>query len=130
MPAAVAIPIITGAMGAGAAVYGANKQSAGARAAAASQASTANYAADLESKAAADQLTFAKQQEAERQAEWQKTQGQNQSNYLADVARQQGNIDAKVGRLSPYINWGYGSIGQLMQPTPNRPGSLRSRIGG
>lgn len=130
MPAAVAVPLIVGGMSTGAAVYGATRQSSAAQRAAALQTSAANHAADLEAKTAGEQLTFAKDQEARRQLEFERVQKLNQDNYLSDVARDDERYGARQGRLRPYIDAGYGSLGQLMRPMGAGAGTLGSRMGG
>lgn len=64
MPAAVAVPLIAGAAGAGASLYGAKKASDTARAAGATQADAANRAAELEYQAQQDALRFMRDEAA------------------------------------------------------------------
>lgn len=133
MPAAILIPAIAsvaaGGAAAGAAVYGSKKSSSAAKSAAQYQTSSANYAADLESKAADRALEFTKQTEAQRLKEWQITQDRNKAIYDQETAREQGRYNDLQARMQPYRNFGAGALGQLSQPIYGA-GSLGARIGG
>jgi ribonuclease HI len=127
MPVAVATGI-AGIAGAGASVYGSKKSSRAAKTAAQYQSNQANYAADLEAKAAAASLEFAKQQEAQRAKEFADTQARNKAIYDAEVTRDQGRYDQRQSGLAPFRQFGYGSLSQMAQPIP-RTGSLGSMMG-
>lgn len=130
MPAAVAVPLIVGAASAGATAYAANRSSSAAKRAAGIQGRNADYAADLEAKAAQDALTFAKEQEAARQREWQMAQDRNHQIYLGERAQEQQRYDTRRQDLAPYRQFGAKTLGQLARPIPGMaPGSLGSRIG-
>lgn len=129
MPAAVAVPLIVGAASAGASVYGAKKNSSANKAAAQYQTNSANYAADLEAKAAERALVFAREQEAQRAKEFAETQAKNRAIYDTEQAREQGRYDDLQTRMQPYRQFGVGAIGQLGRPIP-RAGSLGARLGG
>lgn len=121
MPAAIAIPAIATAIAGGssaaAGIYSAHKQGSAAARAAQLQTDAANHAADLEAKSAADALTFARQQEATRQQEFNQTQAQNFGQYQEQQAR-----------LSPFRQLGAGAVSQLGQPIPR--GSIGAYMGG
>jgi hypothetical protein len=129
MPAPILIPalasVIGGGAAAGAAVYGAKKNSKAAETAARYQTQQANYGADLEAKSAQAALDFAKQQEAQRHAEFQSTQDQNYQLWLAEQAKDDGRYNDRRARLDPYAQWGVGAIGQIMRPIPGS-GSIGS----
>lgn len=107
MPAAVAVPLITGAIGAGATVYGARAASGANR-----------HAATLEATGARDALAFAREQEAARQREFRETQARNLALYREGQAR-----------LDPYRRFGARSLEQIAQPIPG-VGTLGARMGG
>lgn len=129
MPPLVAASII-GAVGTGAATaIGARSSSRSAQRAADYQTQQARYAADLEAKASADALAFAKEQEAQRQKEWMLTQDRNRAIYDAEVGRDDQRYQTRQNNLAPYRQFGAGSLGQLMRPIPG-VGSLADRMGG
>jgi Flp pilus assembly protein TadG len=131
MPAVVPfIPLITGAIGGGAAVYGAKKSTHASEAAARYQANQANYAADLEAKSSAEALAFAKEQEAARHNEYLSTQDRNKQIYDAELARDDDRYNTRQNNLAPYRAFGVGAIGQLMRPLGSAPGSIGSMMGG
>lgn len=129
-PAGMAIAtLIGGTATAGAAAYGAHSNSSAANRSAAYQSQQAKYAADLEAKASADALQFAKEQEAQRQKEWMLTQDRNRAIYDAEVGRDDLRYQTRQNNLAPYRQFGAGSLGQLMRPIPG-VGSLADRMGG
>lgn len=127
MPAAIAVPLIVGAASAGASVYASKKNASTGERAARYQTDAANHAADLESIASQQQLDFVKQQEAQRQKEWQATQDRNYSIYQDETRRDDDRYNAQVARREPFRQFGVGAIAQLGQPIP---GSLGAMIGG
>jgi hypothetical protein len=89
MPAIAAAPLFWGTLAAGAAtagaqVYGAHKQS-----------SSADTAAKLQTKSAADALAFAQQQDA-----------RDRQSYADEYARKTALEDARLQRLRPYADAG------------------------
>lgn len=134
MPAALLIPAIVSAAGAGtaagASIYASKKNSKAAEAAAKYQRDQANYGADLEAKSAADALAFAKEQEAARHSEYLSTQDRNKQIYDAELARDDDRYNTRQANLAPYRAFGVGSIGQLMRPLGSAPGSIGSMMGG
>lgn len=107
MPAAIAIPLLAAAASTGTAAYVAHEQSSAAEKSARLQTDAANRAGELEAAGASDALSFAKQQEAARQKEWQAAQDLNYTIW----ARRQRN-------LQPFVNFGTGALTQLGQPIP------------
>lgn len=134
MPAALLIPALVSAGGAGAAagasIYSSKKNSKAAETAARYQANQANYAADLEAKSSAEALAFAKEQEAARHNEYLSTQDRNKQIYDSELARDDDRYNARQANLAPYRALGVGSIGQLMRPFAATPGSIGSMMGG
>lgn len=130
MPAAVAAPalaswvvptIVGGASAAGstiASIYGAKKSSSSANRAAQLQTQQNNYAADLEAKAAADALKFARESEATRRSEFDRTQTRNREMYDMDTARRE-----------PFRQFSLGALAGLGKPL-YPPGSIRSMVKG
>lgn len=110
MPAAVAIPLITAGIGAGATVAGSAIATHGSTKAADLQAQAAQHAADLEAASAKEALAFQQQQAALAQKHYQDTQAFNRSVYAAQQAR-----------LAPYRAYGTGALTQLSHPMA--PGS-------
>lgn len=121
---AAIIMAATAAASAGSSIYAANKTASTAQASAATQAAAANRAAELEAQSSSSALDFTKQQEAERQAEWNATQARNFQIHQDDVAREQGRYDALQARLEPYRRFGAGAVSQMGQPIPGSMGAL------
>lgn len=120
MPAAVAIPAIATAVAGGSAaaasIYGSRKASKASEAAARYQTQQANYAADLEAKAAAEALKFARETEDTRRREFQQTQERNYGLHLADLAREDRLIAERRARNDPFRNFSLGALGGLQKP--------------
>lgn len=112
-------------------IYANRSQLSASERAAEAQREAARAAAALEAKAAADQLTFLREQEARRQMEWEKTQALNREQYeralLAEKARydaaaaleqQKLGIDQKrydelQARLAPYREMGQNAFNKI-----------------
>lgn len=128
MPIAAITPavatLLAGGAAAGAGVYAAHAAGSSANKAAQYQATTANQAAQIESQSAADALAFQREQEAQRQKEWQSTQDRNYGIYQEER-------DYRRGNLRPYQQLGTRAIGQLLQPIVQRPqpGSVAALMG-
>lgn len=131
MPAAIAIPLITAAASTGAGIDANHASNSAANRAAGVQSNTANHAADIESKSAADALQFQREQEAERQKEWQSTQDRNYGIYQDETNYGRAQTAQRYANLAPYRNLGTGAIAQLMQPINQRPapGSVAALMG-
>ena len=108
MPAVVPfIPLITGALGVGASVYGASQQSGAQRDASRLQTQAAQQAAELEAQAAAQSLAFQKQQAELAERNFRESQAYNRKVYTDQQAR-----------LAPYRQFGTGALSQLSSPIP------------
>lgn len=123
MPAALLIPAITAAAGAGATIYAANKSSG-----------AAEHAADLQSQANTQALSFEQQQAQQQQANFEATQ---RANYDQWAAREQrlSNLGSLVG-LGPRQIPAYVPTMNTVQPsgtvqpaTPRRTGQRRGTLG-
>ncbi len=120
MPAIAAAPAFYAAIAGGAATVGATVLSNRASGKAAKQqARTAQTAAQIEAASQKEALDFAKQQEATRQAEWQKAQDQNYRVYLTQRKD-----------LEPYRRAGAGAIGQMARPISGYRAGALGQIGG
>lgn len=130
MPAAIAIPAIIGAATAGASVYSARSGNKASTAAARLQTQQANYAADLEAKAAAEALEFTKAQEATRRAEFNQAQARNYDLYQRAEARDEARYAQDQANKKPFREFSLGAMGQMGQPIykpgQRRPGTLGS----
>ena len=107
------------ALGAAASIYGVHAQTSASQKAADAQVAAAKYAADLQAKQAADSLAFLQQQEAERKAEWEKTQALNLDQY-----------NQQQVRLAPYRTLGGVGASALQSGLSNGGNGSMYRLGG
>jgi hypothetical protein len=121
-------PMVGAGINAGASIYGAHKTGKAQTDAARYQQAQANYAADLEAKAAAEALAFAKEQEAARHAEWKTTQDRNYAIYVDDRTEDRRRYDDQVARREPFRKFAVGAQRQLSRPI-YQAGTIGSLIG-
>lgn len=96
------------AINAGLGIYTANKNANLTTQNLAAQTAAEKYAADLQAKSAAEQLAFLKEQEANRKAEFDKTQALNLDQYNQGQAR-----------LAPYRQMGQSALNMFSRPIGN-----------
>lgn len=99
--------LVSGGIGSIANVYGGKQAQKAQRYATDAAVAAQNRAADLEAKSAAEQLAFAREQEAANQRRFDETQARNYQLW-----------QAREANLAPYRRLGTGSILQLSQPIP------------
>jgi len=121
MPAAVAIPLITAGVSAGASLAGAKMASGGANRAARAQAQAANYAADVQGRSTSEALDFQKQQAA---LEMQRAEADRRANYDQWLAREQ-----RLGSLGQMVGLGSRNIPGYVPSLPTAPNATSTMPG-
>lgn len=92
------------------------------------QMSSSQYAADLEAKAAADALAFAKLQEEARQREFRDTTAKNLELADRDFNLGVSRYNEQQQRLRPFQQLGTASVAQLGRPMPRGAQSIRELV--
>jgi len=135
MPAAIAVPAIFAAGSTIAGIFGTRSNNKAVSNAARVQQQQNNYAAELEAKATEEALKFARESEATRRSEFDRTQGMNRDLYdRADaLAREQQawereRYNQEVARKEPFRKFGLGAIAGLGKPI-YAPGTAPGTLG-